>query len=43
MRGVIIHGPKDLRVEEVTATPLGAHDVRVSIEAGGIFVSDLHY
>jgi L-idonate 5-dehydrogenase len=43
MRGVIIHGPKDLRVEEVTATPLGAHDVRVRIEAGGICGSDLHY
>ncbi len=43
MRGVIIHGPKDLRVEEVTATPLGPHDVRVRIEAGGICGSDLHY
>ncbi len=43
MRGVIIHGPKDLRIEEVTATPLGAHDVRVRIEAGGICGSDLHY
>ena len=43
MRGVIIHGPKDLRVEEVTVTPLGPHDVRVRIEAGGICGSDLHY
>jgi L-idonate 5-dehydrogenase len=43
MRGVIIHGPKDLRVEEVTATPLGPRDVRVRIEAGGICGSDLHY
>jgi L-idonate 5-dehydrogenase len=43
MRGVIIHGPKDLRVEEVTATPLRPHDVRVRIEAGGICGSDLHY
>jgi L-idonate 5-dehydrogenase len=43
MRGVIIHGPKDLRVEEITATPLGPRDVRVRIEAGGICGSDLHY
>jgi L-idonate 5-dehydrogenase len=43
MRGVIIHGPKDLRVEEIAATPLGPRDVRVRIEAGGICGSDLHY
>lgn len=43
MRGVIIHGPKDLRVEEVTVPPLAPHDVRVRIEAGGICGSDLHY
>jgi L-idonate 5-dehydrogenase len=43
MRGVIIHAPKDLRVEEVETTPLGPHDVRVRIEAGGICGSDLHY
>lgn len=43
MRGVIIHGPKDLRVEEVTANSLGPRDVRVRIEAGGICGSDLHY
>jgi L-idonate 5-dehydrogenase len=43
MRGVIIHGPKDLRVEEITAAPLGLRDVRVRIEAGGICGSDLHY
>jgi L-idonate 5-dehydrogenase len=43
MRGVIIHGPKDLRIEDVVATPLGPRDVRVRIEAGGICGSDLHY
>ena len=43
MRGVIIHAPKDLRVEEVETTPLGPRDVRVRIEAGGICGSDLHY
>jgi L-idonate 5-dehydrogenase len=43
MRGVVIHGPKDLRVEEIAAMPLGPRDVRVRIEAGGICGSDLHY
>jgi L-idonate 5-dehydrogenase len=43
MRGVIIHAPKDLRIEEVAAAPLGPRDVRVRIEAGGICGSDLHY
>ena len=43
MRGVVIHAPKDLRVEEIAATPLGPRDVRVRIEAGGICGSDLHY
>jgi L-idonate 5-dehydrogenase len=43
MRGVIIHGPKDLRVEEIATVPLGPRDVRVRIEAGGICGSDLHY
>ena len=43
MRGVVIHAPKDLRVEEIAAAPLGPRDVRVRIEAGGICGSDLHY
>jgi L-idonate 5-dehydrogenase len=43
MRGVIIHAPKDLRVEEIAVGPLGPRDVRVRIEAGGICGSDLHY
>ena len=43
MRGVIIHAPRDLRVETVAAGPLGPRDVRVRIEAGGICGSDLHY
>jgi L-idonate 5-dehydrogenase len=43
MRGVILHAPKDLRVEEVETAPLGRRDVRVRIEAGGICGSDLHY
>ena len=43
MRGVIIHAPKDLRIEDVAPEPLGPRDVRVRIEAGGICGSDLHY
>jgi L-idonate 5-dehydrogenase len=43
MRGVIIHAPRDLRIEEVAAGPIGPRDVRVRIEAGGICGSDLHY
>jgi L-idonate 5-dehydrogenase len=43
MRGVIIHAPKDLRIEEVATAPLGPRDIRVRIEAGGICGSDLHY
>jgi L-idonate 5-dehydrogenase len=43
MLGVVIHAPKDLRVEEIPAASLGPHDVQVRIEAGGICGSDLHY
>jgi len=43
MRGIIIHAPKDLRIEDVAPEPLGPRDVRVRIEAGGICGSDLHY
>ncbi len=45
MRAVVIHAPKDLRVDhcvEPAAAP-GAGQVRVRIEAGGICGSDLHY
>lgn len=43
MRGVIIHAPKDLRIDEIPLAPLGSHDVQVRIESGGICGSDLHY
>jgi L-idonate 5-dehydrogenase len=42
-RGVVIHAPKDLRIESVAAVAPGPRDVRVMIEAGGICGSDLHY
>lgn len=47
MRAVIIHGAKDLRVEDANlgsaADALGPTDVRVRIRNGGICGSDLHY
>ncbi len=43
MRAAVLYAPKDLRIEQVAAAPLGARDVEVRIEAGGICGSDLHY
>lgn len=43
MRAVVIHGPRDLRVEERAAERPGRGEVEVAIEAGGICGSDLHY
>lgn len=41
--GVVIHAPKDLRIEPVSAVSPGPGEVRVAIEAGGICGSDMHY
>ena len=38
-----IHAAKDLRIEEIELVPPGANQVQVSIKAGGICGSDLHY
>ncbi len=43
MRAVVIHAPKDLRIDTLAAVPPGAGDVKVRIGAGGICGSDLHY
>ena len=43
MRGVIIHAPKDLRIEDIPVVAPGPSEVRVRIAAGGICGSDLHY
>nr|WP_319514570.1 L-idonate 5-dehydrogenase [uncultured Cohaesibacter sp.] len=43
MHGVIIHAPKDLRIEPIEVRDPGPHEVRVRIECGGICGSDLHY
>ena len=43
MKAVIIHAPRDLRVEDAAIPELGPRDVKVRIRAGGICGSDLHY
>ncbi|WP_413988391.1 L-idonate 5-dehydrogenase [Labrys okinawensis] len=43
MRAVVLHAPFDLRVEEREPPSLGPGQVRVSLRAGGICGSDLHY
>jgi len=43
MKAVIIHAPRDLRVEDAEIPELGPRDVKVRIRAGGICGSDLHY
>lgn len=43
MQGVVLHAPKDLRIEPVAPVSPGPGEVRVAIKAGGICGSDLHY
>ncbi len=43
MHAVVVHAAHDLRVEEREPEPLGPHEVRVRLGAGGICGSDLHY
>lgn len=38
-----IHGARDLRLEDEAPAALGAHDVEMTLGAGGICGSDLHY
>jgi L-idonate 5-dehydrogenase len=40
---VVIHAPRDLRLEEIEVPALGPKDVELRIGAGGICGSDLHY
>lgn len=40
---VVIHAPRDLRLEETEVPALGPKDVELRIGAGGICGSDLHY
>ncbi|MGG5819100.1 L-idonate 5-dehydrogenase [Falsiroseomonas sp. HW251] len=43
MKTVVVHAPKDLRIEQAEIPPVGPHDVKVRLRAGGICGSDLHY
>jgi L-idonate 5-dehydrogenase len=43
MQSVVLHEPKDLRIEELPKPSPGAGEVLVRIERGGICGSDLHY
>ncbi|MBX2856342.1 MAG: L-idonate 5-dehydrogenase [Rhodobacteraceae bacterium] len=43
MRAIVIHDAKDLRLEPRELEAVGLNEVRVSLAAGGICGSDLHY
>ncbi|MEP3346628.1 MAG: L-idonate 5-dehydrogenase [Litoreibacter sp.] len=43
MKSVVIHAPRDLRIEERPISPPAAGEVQVAMAAGGICGSDLHY
>jgi L-idonate 5-dehydrogenase len=43
MRVCVLHGARDLRLEERPVPPLGPSQVRLQFGAGGICGSDLHY
>lgn len=43
MKAIVIHAPKDLRLEDRAHQDLGPDQVRVRIANGGVCGSDLHY
>ena len=43
MKAYVIHGPKDLRIDERTERDLAADEVRLGLAYGGICGSDMHY
>jgi L-idonate 5-dehydrogenase len=43
MRALVIHAPKDLRLEQQEVGEIGPGQVMVRVEVGGICGSDLHY
>ncbi|MDR3437383.1 L-idonate 5-dehydrogenase [Telmatospirillum sp.] len=43
MRAVVVHAPRDLRIEQIAAAAPGPGEVCVRLAAGGICGSDLHY
>ncbi len=42
MKAAVYHGPRDIRVEEVSRPGIGEHEVLVKVHACGICGSDLH-
>lgn len=42
-RAAVLHGPEDLRIEQIPLRPLGPHDVLVGVDAVGVCGSDMHY
>ncbi|MEM1299163.1 MAG: L-idonate 5-dehydrogenase [Pseudomonadota bacterium] len=43
MKAIVIHAPKDLRIEERAAEQPGPGEVAIEVAAGGVCGSDLHY
>ena len=43
MKSIVIHAPKDLRIEEQDVVAPGPGEVQIAMAAGGICGSDLHY
>lgn len=43
MKSLVIHAPRDLRIEEQPVTPPAEGEVQIAMAAGGICGSDLHY
>ena len=43
MKAIVVHGAKDLRIEERAAEAPGAGEVRLRLAVGGVCGSDLHY
>ncbi|WDZ82041.1 L-idonate 5-dehydrogenase (plasmid) [Ensifer adhaerens] len=43
MKAIVVHGAKDLRIEERTVEAPGAGEVRLRLAVGGVCGSDLHY
>ncbi|MCF3641788.1 L-idonate 5-dehydrogenase [Rhizobium sp. TRM95111] len=43
MKAIVVHGPKDLRIEDRPEEEPGRGEVRLRLASGGICGSDLHY
>jgi L-idonate 5-dehydrogenase len=43
MKAIVVHGAKDLRIEERAVETPGAGEVRLRLAVGGVCGSDLHY